>query len=965
MKCRRMGIEKTIIDPKNLNKIAVASKWVAEVSSAASDLLNLIVSLIANSSVDRNSASCITKLFPSFDPEKDKPGCLLTEKFLRALLSAVSSERKLHKEFPIIAKAVELVYFDEAGGIPNGPKKARTRLCRKESCELLRAILLNYVAKEMLVSVNNWYNVGQIQHQTAFFKQNFNLTNKVAKVFQKRVGTSKQAYVNNVCLAYSVSLATQIRHIKHRIIEKQNNGGTKSEIAKLQKEEANQILKRSKFDANTLIMGTPLFEKAEKEFQRYNKFPDEKVERRGWDNTEVKRTRVENPELVELLLEYVNKSKENIPKDEGQFASIKYSYEMIKDLDTVVSLRNKSVKIPKYAPTKSISPCFITIDKAQLSHLLSLEDGREVLKAAKQIPLNSTPEALNFFFDINGSVRNQIPETPISTTETTLTSSSSANQSTPTNNHADGNALGSEDSNPELATQVTAESLSTSVEWKLILKNIDLNDAMPFLFRDKMIKRFVANRRTDDKKRFFANSFQAGPVQLCLKVITEDEVINNRQKQTNIREKKASNAAEKNDQEKKEKEKKDNETEEDIPIDIDVVNPVTIPVTKPDDKTKAKMNKSTANEKLIEIGGKEYKVQHFEGAFWGIDFGLSMVFGAYHSTNAFPPFSISRKEFNNNVGVTNKNHLQEKDFKKRMESDETFKAAVTARTEHNFKTSNSDKLLQAVISNIGNFHVMYTFYGNKKFALDRFMNRNNQEREFARIVDLLFVGDVKHLVCGDATMPNGLKGSQTSLDKKFCEYVERVKGKGTIVFCSEHRSSILDSNTRKAMYNPTMPLSKKKIKKRKLREERNASQVAEEVPDDAMEVDADNPLIESWGGGGDRIARLAKIGSKGARIFRQEWKAREVGVGKEGEEGWSDESRVWGLYQVSMPGYSYLWNRDINAAINIVNIYLHLLEFDVEPWEFRKDVQLFENPVYIPTKTCQNSTKFGSLAAVM
>ena len=86
--------------------------------------------------------------------------------------------------------------------------------------------------------------------------------------------------------------------------------------------------------------------------------------------------------------------------------------------------------------------------------------------------------------------------------------------------------------------------------------------------------------------------------------------------------------------------------------------------------------------------------------------------------------------------------------------------------------------------------------------------------------------------------------------------------------------------------------------------------------------------------------------------------------GRRGRWGWSDESRVWGLYQVSMPGYSYLWNRDINAAINIVNIYL-LLEYDVEPWEFRKDVQLFENPVYIPTKTRRHSKNFGSLAADM
>ena len=119
--------------------------------------------------------------------------------------------------------------------------------------------------------------------------------------------------------------------------------------------------------------------------------------------------------------------------------------------------------------------------------------------------------------------------------------------------------------------------------------------------------------------------------------------------------------------------------------------------------------------------------------------------------------------------------------------------------------------------------------------------------------------------------------------------------------------------------------------------------------------------------GEDRITRLAKMGSDGAGIFGQERKVRAVGVGgeKKEKEGGLEKSSVWGLYQVSMPGYSYLWNRDINAAINIVNIYLHLLEYDVEPWEFRRDVQLFENPVYIPKKTQQNSKQFGSLAADM
>ena len=134
---------------------------------------------------------------------------------------------------------------------------------------------------------------------------------------------------------------------------------------------------------------------------------------------------------------------------------------------------------------------------------------------------------------------------------------------------------------------------------------------------------------------------------------------------------------------------------------------------------------------------------------------------------------------------------EERDLKNRLENDPVFKAAVDERTELTLKTSDIRKLKEAVISRIGNYIVMFLFYGDTKYALDRFMNKKNQEREFARIVDLLFVGDVTILVYGDATMPNGFKGSQHSLDGKFCAYVERVKGEGTVIFCSEHRTILV------------------------------------------------------------------------------------------------------------------------------------------------------------------------------
>jgi len=186
---------------------------------------------------------------------------------------------------------------------------------------------------------------------------------------------------------------------------------------------------------------------------------------------------------------------------------------------------------------------------------------------------------------------------------------------------------------------------------------------------------------------------------------------------------------------------------------------------------------------------------------------------AVHSRNEYNPVEASRKEFNNNVGVSGKTSLQERDLKNRLENDPAFKVAINDRTKVTLRTSDIDELKEAVIGRIGNFQLMYSFYGNTKYAIDRFMNKNNQDREFSRIVDLLFVGDVTYLVCANVTMRNRLEDSQISLDKKFCAYVERIKGEGNIIFCSEHRTSVLDSNTRKLMFKPIMILSKKKATK--------------------------------------------------------------------------------------------------------------------------------------------------------
>jgi transposase len=46
--------------------------------------------------------------------------------------------------------------------------------------------------------------------------------------------------------------------------------------------------------------------------------------------------------------------------------------------------------------------------------------------------------------------------------------------------------------------------------------------------------------------------------------------------------------------------------------------------------------------------------------------------------------------------------------------------------------------------------------------------------------------------------------------------------------------------------------------------------------------------------------------------------------------------RVHGHMQCAFPGYSVRWNRDINAAINILLNFRYLYKHGELPWEFRR-----------------------------
>ena len=58
----------------------------------------------------------------------------------------------------------------------------------------------------------------------------------------------------------------------------------------------------------------------------------------------------------------------------------------------------------------------------------------------------------------------------------------------------------------------------------------------------------------------------------------------------------------------------------------------------------------------------------------------------------------------------------------------------------------------------------------------------------------------------------------------------------------------------------------------------------------------------------------------------------------------SRNKRVFGIYQSSKPGYTCTWNRDVNAAINIVNNFRTLHETGDVPLEFRRGIKLVSPP---------------------
>jgi len=69
--------------------------------------------------------------------------------------------------------------------------------------------------------------------------------------------------------------------------------------------------------------------------------------------------------------------------------------------------------------------------------------------------------------------------------------------------------------------------------------------------------------------------------------------------------------------------------------------------------------------------------------------------------------------------------------------------------------------------------------------------------------------------------------------------------------------------------------------------------------------------------------------------------------------------RVFGIYQSSKAGYSCTWNRDVNAAINIVNNFRYKYDHGEMPQEFQRGVKLSASTsLRYKYRWCEEKKKF-------
>ena len=910
-----------------------------------------------------------------------KKGVLFTKQLITDVLSIISQNKEPKKAvFAPLLEATKDV-------LENSDKK----LHQNNNKDLLSlSVVYNDIATTIQTNISVSFTTGQRELMISYLQQKYQLRRKEAKTFVKRLSTSQLQYRHDCLVAKKDNIIKESRALQHHIFnyESAKTNDKKADVRRLK--DRLQILVDEVSSMTQKKLNDMSIEELDEELAKNYRFVGERKKKKKYEwmietadeeptnqdtlvsneNSTSSSSSTEITSEKHLLVHYLSIERKHLPQTNSQLDLLKYRIFMLKQLNDLSTVEKKS-KLFNLLPHANFKKIFVPITKSNLKHFVDLHELQQIVRDKKS-SLGTTSSADN-------------------NTTSTNTSSTSTTVST-----------------KKFDFDITKVD---SMTYKNLSKLVDMHDLMPLVFEKEALKHTLTKNYTKYGTTFHTNG------EVCSIVITTEDVFNDAKKKTdNFQNKKKINKIEKVEQEQKEKKEQKKQTE---PSSSTTSKKTSTKLTNKDNDVEQDDNEEgpttnalissilaqLRNEQNFEINKSNQKIEYQNSeVIIGADHGLRNVVSAVRSDDLNTPIIMTRKRLSEEAGWRARDRKKQVELKRRMEVDINFKEAKQAVDGNTTKVADENSLLAAAKVRIKYYKELHSFYGDTEHAKCKLLNKIGLQRAFVKFAKRLFKSKEDIYVGGDAYMPS-LKGSSVSLVGKWMTFLKKIRGENKVVSCTEYRSSICDSNTRKKMYHPPQQESKKKLKKRlsthsrlkKKEEEEEAKENSTEFyPPSTTQQEtssSSSPKNKSLRDESKRklstdeaSTKKQKTSSSSSSTTTNQSNTNSEGGRKSSEDKVSKEEKrkkmkekieyynkphvrtVYGLYQASFLGYKKLWNRDHNAAINIVHIYRSLVEFKKEPFEFRREVKLFENKNYVPdscaykyqiNKETTNSTRTG------
>jgi DNA polymerase III epsilon subunit-like protein len=312
---------------------------------------------------------------------------------------------------------------------------------------------------------------------------------------------------------------------------------------------------------------------------------------------------------------------------------------------------------------------------------------------------------------------------------------------------------------------------------------------------------------------------------------------------------------------------------------------------------------------------------------------------------------ISSSSITNASGAPFRLWQQKCDKEEYVKTHAAFARAEIVVAENSPKTVDLAELLKSITARAQTYDVLFKFYGSERYARDKLSNRVGVDEAIDRVARVILPKPTDVLVGGIDFAPIQHCSNSISYCNKL---ITRVRKTHLFIKMGEHRTSILHCESRQYMHHPVGQEKKKTIlereKREKFREERKRKK---DEKGKQIEAESNNGVDGGSSSGSEMSSSSSTSGSKkvggdggaSATIDMEDGEGMDGGDRMEKEGGGGHVSRgkvkrISGLYQVSSDNGTHLKNRDINAAVNMLQIIYSLRDFGEIPWEFRKDVIL-------------------------